>query len=178
MVLFLSYIPKISVFSTQVMKNYAIVEISNKKKIICDTGSIKCGFELTNLIVLLIFQLLHHNDIITRHHRLFGVKILKTYCWEKNQPAKFDETDCQTLPIKNFSLYLALLFRGHTKRLCPDPVVGLGVRLPCHLCSSYCSLLVQLFQEVNTSKHLNSWPFTTTLSQGKQQMHILALGLS
>ena len=55
----------------------------------------------------------------------FCGKILKI----KNQPAKFDKTDYQTLPIKNFSLYLALLFHGHMKRLCPDPIVGLGARL-------------------------------------------------
>ena len=48
------------------MKNYAIVEISTTEKIICDTGSIKiCGFELTKLIVLLIFRILRHNDVIT-----------------------------------------------------------------------------------------------------------------
>ena len=59
----------------------------------------------------------------------FGGKILRVYCWEENHPAKFDKTDYQTVPITNFSLYLALLFHGHTKRLCPDPVVGLGARL-------------------------------------------------
>ena len=64
-----------------------------------------------------------------RHHRLFGGKILRIYCWKKNQPAKFDKTDYQTLPIKNFSLYLALLFHDRTKRLCPDPIVGFGARL-------------------------------------------------
>ena len=37
----------------------------------------------------------------------------------------------QTLPITYFSLYLALLFHGHMKRLCPDPIVGLGARLAC-----------------------------------------------
>ena len=47
----------------------------------------------------------------------------------KNQPAKFDKTDYQTLSITYFSLYLALLFRGHMKRPCPDPIVGLGARL-------------------------------------------------
>ena len=47
----------------------------------------------------------------------------------KNQPANFDKTNYQTLPITYISLYLALLFHGHAKRLCPDPVVGLGARL-------------------------------------------------
>ena len=35
----------------------------------------------------------------------------------KNQPAKIDKTDYQTLPITYISLYLALLFHGHAKRL-------------------------------------------------------------
>ena len=47
------------------MKNYAIVEISSEKKIICETGSIICGFELMKLIVLLTFLILRHNDVIT-----------------------------------------------------------------------------------------------------------------
>ena len=38
----------------------------------------------------------------------------------KNQPAKIDKTDYQTLPITYISLYLALLFHGHAKRL-PGP---------------------------------------------------------
>ena len=63
------------------------------------------------------------------HHRLFGGKTLRVYCWEKNQPPKFDKTDYQTLPITYFSLYLALLFHGYTKRLCPNPIVGLRARL-------------------------------------------------
>ena len=37
---FLSYISKFLLFLAHFMKNYAIVEISTKKKIICDTGSI------------------------------------------------------------------------------------------------------------------------------------------
>ena len=47
-------------FLTHFMKNYAIVEISTKKMIIRDNG-----FELTKLIVLLIFRILRHNDVIT-----------------------------------------------------------------------------------------------------------------
>ena len=47
------------------MKNYTIVEISTKKKIICDTGSINMRFELTKFIVLLIFRILRHNYVIT-----------------------------------------------------------------------------------------------------------------
>ena len=43
----------------------AIVEISTKKKLICDTGSINMRFELTKFIVLLIFRILSHNDVIT-----------------------------------------------------------------------------------------------------------------
>ena len=46
------------------MGKYAIVEICTKKKIICETESI-CGFELTKLIVLLIFRILRHLDVIT-----------------------------------------------------------------------------------------------------------------
>ena len=48
------------------MKKYATVEIPTKKTIVCDTGSIICGFELTKLIVLLIFLILRHNDVIMR----------------------------------------------------------------------------------------------------------------
>ena len=40
MVPFLSYLLKIFFFLTHFMKNYAIVKINSKKKIICDTGSI------------------------------------------------------------------------------------------------------------------------------------------
>ena len=47
------------------MKKYAIFEISTKKKIICDAESINMFFELTKLIVLLIFGILCHNDVIT-----------------------------------------------------------------------------------------------------------------
>ena len=38
-------------------------------------------------------------------------------------------------PITYFSLYLALLFHGHTKRPCPDPIVGLGARLSECMCA-------------------------------------------
>ena len=50
------------------MKEYALVEISTRKRIICDTKSINiCGFELTRLIVLLIFQIVrHHDDFILK----------------------------------------------------------------------------------------------------------------
>ena len=48
-----------------------------------------------------------------------------------NQPANFDKTDYQTLPITYISLYLTLLFYGHAKRLCPYPIVGLGASLLC-----------------------------------------------
>ena len=51
------------------MKTYAIAEISAKKKIICDTGSYICEFELTKLIVLLIFRILRHSDVITTLYR-------------------------------------------------------------------------------------------------------------
>ena len=34
----------------------------------------------------------------------------------KNQPAKFDKTDYQTISSTYFSFYLALSFHGHTKR--------------------------------------------------------------
>ena len=47
------------------MKKYAIVEISTKKKIVCDTES------LTKLIVLLIFQIFRHHDIITILYSIF-----------------------------------------------------------------------------------------------------------
>ena len=43
----------------------------------------------------------------------------------KNQPANFHKTDYQTLPIT----YTLLLFDGHAKRLCLDPMVGLRARL-------------------------------------------------
>ena len=49
---------------THFVKKYAIVQISTKKKRICDTGSINMPFELTKLIVLLIFPILRHNDVI------------------------------------------------------------------------------------------------------------------
>ena len=57
--------------------------------------------------------------------RLFGGKILRVYCWEKNQPANFNKTDYQTLSITYISFYLVILFHGHAKRLCPDRIVVL-----------------------------------------------------
>ena len=46
------------------MKKYAIVKISNKKKIICNIELINMWTELlTKLCVLLIFQILRHNDV-------------------------------------------------------------------------------------------------------------------
>ena len=67
------------------------------------------------------------------HHRFFGSKILRVYCWEKNQPAKFDKTDYQTIPIiLYFTLFWFIYFMATQKRLPPDPVVGLGARP--HLC--------------------------------------------
>ena len=64
------------------------------------------------------------SDPATPPKKKFG-----TCTWEKNQPAKFGKIEYQTLPIKKSSLYLALLFHGHKKRLCPDPMVDLGARL-------------------------------------------------
>ena len=58
--------------------------------------------------------------------------MLRVYCWEKNQPAKFDKTDYQTIPIiLHFTLFLFIYFVATQKRLSPDPEVGLGARLPC-----------------------------------------------
>ena len=56
--------------------------------------------------------------------------MLRVYCWEKNQPAKFDKTDYQTIPvILYFILFLCIYFMATQKRLSPDPKVGLGARL-------------------------------------------------
>ena len=59
----------------------------------------------------------------------FGGKILRIYCWGKNQPAKFDKTDYQTfLIILYFILFLFIYFMAAQKD-CPDPIVGLEARL-------------------------------------------------
>ena len=56
--------------------------------------------------------------------------MLRIYGWEKNQPTEFDKTDYQTLPIiLYFTLFLFIYFMAAQKD-CPDPVVGLGARLP------------------------------------------------
>ena len=53
------------------MKKYAIVEIpefeisTKKKKKFATLNRQICGFELTKLIILLIFRILHHHDVIT-----------------------------------------------------------------------------------------------------------------
>ena len=55
---------------------------------------------------------------------------LRVYCWEKSQPAKFDKTDYQTIPIiLYFTLFLFIYFMATQKILSPDPIVGLGARL-------------------------------------------------
>ena len=51
-------------FLKQIMKKYAIVAISTKKKIIWDIELINSSFELTRFIVLLIFLILRHHDVI------------------------------------------------------------------------------------------------------------------
>ena len=48
----------------QTMRKYATFKISTIKKIVTLNRQI-CGFELTKLIVLLIFRILRHNDVIT-----------------------------------------------------------------------------------------------------------------
>ena len=51
-----------------------------------------------------------------RHHRLFGGKILRVYCWEERQPAKFDKTDYQTISIiLYFTLFLFIYFMATQK---------------------------------------------------------------
>ena len=44
------------------MKNNAIVEISTKKKIICDTGLINMRIRANEAYRLLIFRILRHNE--------------------------------------------------------------------------------------------------------------------
>ena len=51
-------------FLTQFMKNYAILEVSTKKKIICDTGSINMPIQAKKAYRFTDFQILHHNYII------------------------------------------------------------------------------------------------------------------
>ena len=61
------------------MKNLAIVDIYTKNKIICDTG-----FELTKLSVLLIFQILRYNYVITilywTYEFRFKIKVSNFVC--------------------------------------------------------------------------------------------------
>ena len=61
------------------MKNLAIVDIHTKNKIICDTG-----FELTKLSVLLIFQILRYNYVITilywTYEFRFKIKVSNFVC--------------------------------------------------------------------------------------------------
>ena len=81
MVPFLSYLFKNFAFLKHFMKNYAIVEISTKNKIICNTG---CGSELMKLIVLPIFRILRHNDVITilywTYEFRFKIRVLNLVC--------------------------------------------------------------------------------------------------
>ena len=79
---FFSYLKNFA-FLTQIMKEYAIVEISTETKIVCGTESI-CGFGLTKLIVLLIFQILRHHDIITilywTYELRFAISVSNVVC--------------------------------------------------------------------------------------------------
>ena len=65
---------------TQIMKKYAIVEISTQKN--CDTEL--CGFELTKLIVLLIFRILRHHGFVTilyeTYEFRFEIRVLNLVC--------------------------------------------------------------------------------------------------
>ena len=64
--------------------------------------------------------------------------MLRIYCWEKNQPAKFNKTDYQTLPIiLYFTLFLFIYFMAAQKD-CPYPIVGLGARLGLELPAVVC----------------------------------------
>ena len=47
------------------MKNYAIVEISTKKKIISNTGSISMRIRANEAYRFTDFRILRHNDVIT-----------------------------------------------------------------------------------------------------------------
>ena len=75
--------------------------------------------------------------------RTFGGKILRVYCWKKSI-CQVRQDRLSNHPNSIFSLYFALLFHGHSKRLCPDPIVGFGARLlASRLKKVICKLLTQ-----------------------------------